>query len=43
MADIAAQDVKALRDSTGAGMMVAKRAVVEADGDHEAAAQALRE
>ncbi|SVB05008.1 uncharacterized protein METZ01_LOCUS157862, partial [marine metagenome] len=26
MADIAAQDVKALRDATGAGMMDAKRA-----------------
>ena len=43
MADIAAQSVKALRDATGAGMMDAKRALVEADGDHEAAAQALRE
>jgi len=43
MADITAQDVKALRDSTGAGMMDAKRALVDADGDFEAAAQALRE
>ena len=43
MGDIAAQDVKALRDATGAGMMDAKRALVEANGDHEAASQALRE
>ena len=41
--DIAAKDVKALRDATGAGMMDAKRALVECDGDFEAASQILRE
>ncbi len=43
MADISAKDVKALRDATGAGMMDAKKALVAADGDMEAAKQALRE
>lgn len=43
MVDIAAQDVKTLRDATGAGMMDAKRALIEANGDHDEAAQALRE
>ena len=43
MADIAAKDVKALRDATGAGMMDAKMALIECDGDFEAAAQMLRE
>ena len=43
MADISAKDVKALRDETGAGMMDAKKALVAADGDMEAAKQALRE
>ena len=43
MADIAAKDVKALRDATGAGMMDAKKALIECDGDFEAAAQMLRE
>tara|TARA_B100000959_G_scaffold268690_1_gene313678 strand:- start:3359 stop:4150 length:792 start_codon:yes stop_codon:yes gene_type:complete len=43
MADIAAKDVKALRDATGAGMMDAKKALIESDGDFEAAAQMLRE
>ncbi len=38
-----AQDVKALRDATGAGMMDAKKALEAADGDMEAATQALRE
>ena len=33
MADITAQDVKALRDATGAGMKDAKNALVEADGE----------
>jgi elongation factor Ts len=42
MADVAAQDVKALRDRTGAGMMDAKRALVEADGDAERAVEILR-
>lgn len=40
---ITAKDVKALRDATGAGMMDAKRALTDADGDMEAATQALRE
>ena len=40
---ISAQDVKALRDATGAGMMDAKRALTESDGDFEAATQLLRE
>ncbi|KAA0234687.1 MAG: Elongation factor Ts [Acidimicrobiales bacterium] len=43
MAEISARDVKALRDRTGAGMMDCKRALVEADGDPERAAQLLRE
>ena len=40
---ISAKDVKALRDATGAGMMDAKNALVECDGDAEAATQLLRE
>ena len=40
---ISAKDVKALRDATGAGMMDAKKALVECDGDMEAATQLLRE
>jgi elongation factor Ts len=43
MAEIAAKDVKALRDATGAGMMDAKRALVDSGGDADAAAQLLRE
>lgn len=43
MADFTAKDVKALRDSTGAGMMDAKKALTEANGDAEAATQILRE
>ena len=38
-----AKDVKALRDATGAGMMDAKKALTETDGDMEAAAQLRRE
>jgi elongation factor Ts len=38
-----AQDVKSLRDATGAGMMDAKKALTEADGDRDRAAQILRE
>ncbi|HWL44824.1 MAG TPA: translation elongation factor Ts [Ilumatobacter sp.] len=38
-----AQDVKALRDATGAGMMDAKKALEANDGDTEAAKQWLRE
>lgn len=43
MADFTAQDVKALRDATGAGMMDAKRALTESGGDSEAATNWLRE
>jgi len=39
---ITAQDVKALRERTGAGMMECKKALVEADGDIEKAIEALR-
>ncbi len=35
-------DVKALRDATGAGVMDAKRALEETDGDFEAAKSAER-
>jgi len=40
---ITAQDVKALRDATGAGMMDAKKALEANDGDMEASKQWLRE
>ncbi|MCY3968038.1 MAG: translation elongation factor Ts [bacterium] len=43
MSDFTALDVKALREATGAGMMDCKRALTEASGDSEAAAQWLRE
>ena len=43
MADIAAKDVKALRDATGAGMMDAKKALQETSGDLDAAKRVLRE
>jgi elongation factor Ts len=39
---ITAKDVKALRDQTGAGMMDCKRALVETDGDADAALELLR-
>lgn len=39
---IAAVDVKKLRDATGAGMMDAKKALTEADGDFDKAVEALR-
>jgi elongation factor Ts len=42
MAAISAKNVKALRDATGAGMMDAKRALTENDGDFEASAKWLR-
>ena len=41
-AEISAQDVKALRDRTGAGMMDCKRALTEADGDVDKAIEILR-
>lgn len=40
---ISAQDVKALRDRTGAGMMECKRALEEAQGDSDRAVDILRE
>ena len=40
---ITAQMVKELRDKTGAGMMAAKKALVEVDGDMEKAAEVLRQ
>ena len=43
MAEFTAKDVQALRQATGAGMMDAKKALTENDGDFEAAAQWLRE
>jgi elongation factor Ts len=42
MANISAADVKKLRDATGAGMMESKKALEEADGDHEKALEVLR-
>lgn len=42
MAAFSAADVKSLREKTGAGMMDAKKALQEADGDIEAAIDALR-
>ena len=42
MANVTAQDVKALRDRTGAGMMDCKNALVEADNDHELALEIIQ-
>ncbi len=42
MASFTAQDVKALRDRTGAGMMDAKRALEEAEGNEDKAIEILR-
>jgi elongation factor Ts len=42
MAEITAQLVKQLRDATGAGMMECKAALVESNGDLEAATTVLR-
>ena len=42
MAEISAKLVKELRDKTGAGMMDAKKALVETNGDMEAAVDWLR-
>jgi elongation factor Ts len=42
MANYTAADVKRLREQTGAGMMDCKNALVEADGDFDAAIEALR-
>ena len=38
-----AKDVQALREKTGVGMMDCKKALTEADGDMEKAADILRE
>lgn len=43
MAEIAAKDVKALRDQTGAGMMDCKTALKDSEGDVERAMDLLRE
>ncbi len=43
MANITAKDVAELRKQTGIGMMDCKKALVEADGDFEAAIKILRE
>ena len=43
MSEISAQDVATLRKATGAGMMDAKRALQESEGDAERAADILRE
>ncbi|MGZ4151201.1 MAG: translation elongation factor Ts [Actinomycetota bacterium] len=43
MAEINAEQVKQLRDRTGAGMMDCKRALQDADGDIDRAAQILAE
>jgi elongation factor Ts len=43
MPQFTAKDVQGLRQATGAGMMDAKRALEESDGDVEAAKQHLRE
>ncbi|RJK98275.1 translation elongation factor Ts [Vallicoccus soli] len=42
MANFTAADVKKLRDATGAGMMDAKKALTETDGDFEKAIEELR-
>jgi elongation factor Ts len=39
---ISAADVKKLRDATGAGMMDCKKALTEANGDHDKAVEILR-
>ena len=42
MANYTAADIKALRESSGAGMMDVKKALDEADGDHGKATEILR-
>jgi elongation factor Ts len=42
MTEITAQDVKALRDRTGAGMLDCRNALAESDGDLERAIEILR-
>jgi elongation factor Ts len=43
MSDITAQQVKVLREATGAGMMDCKKALIETDGDFEKAMEYLRQ
>ncbi len=43
MAEVTAKDVQALRQATGAGILDARRALVESGGDHDKAALWLRE
>ena len=43
MAEFTAKDVMKLREQTGAGMMDCKKALVDADGDMDKAADLLRE
>ena len=43
MPEFTAADVKRLREATGAGMMDCKKALVDADGDFDAAAELVRE
>jgi elongation factor Ts len=43
MSDISAEEVKRLRQRTGAGMMDSKKALQEADGDVDRAVEILRE
>lgn len=42
MAEVTAKQVKQLRDQTGAGMMDAKKALIEAEGDFATAAEMLK-
>ena len=42
MANYSLADVKKLREDLGAGMMDAKNALVEADGDYDKAVELLR-
>ncbi|HUC20682.1 MAG TPA: translation elongation factor Ts [Candidatus Polarisedimenticolaceae bacterium] len=42
MSEVTVEAIKNLRDTTGAGMMDAKKALVEAEGNMDAAIQALR-
>ena len=42
MAEVTPKTIKELRDATGAGMMDCKKALLETDGDQEAAADYLR-
>ena len=43
MASVSAKEVKALRETTGAGMMDCKKVLTEADGDPQKALELLRE